>query len=107
MMDYCNEVQDFINYALSNLRNINGGGIRYPCKRCKNKKFLYANVVTMHLVQKGLMEKYMCWFAQGEPYVSHKTIMKRMIGSTSSSSNMHEVVDDNSNSYRNMVMNVI
>ena len=27
-----------INYVLSNLRNISGGGIRCPCKRCKNKK---------------------------------------------------------------------
>jgi len=36
-MDYCNEIQGFINYALSNPRNISGGGIRCPCKRCKNK----------------------------------------------------------------------
>ena len=26
-MDYCNGVQDFINYATSNLRNISGGGV--------------------------------------------------------------------------------
>jgi hypothetical protein len=38
MMDYCNEVQDFINYALSNPRNISRGGIKCSCKRCKNKK---------------------------------------------------------------------
>ena len=37
MMDYCNGVRGFINYALSNPRNITGGGIRCPCKRCKNK----------------------------------------------------------------------
>jgi len=37
MMDYCNGVQGLINYALSNPRNISGGGIRYLCKRCKNK----------------------------------------------------------------------
>ena len=39
MMDYCNGIQDFINYALSNLRNISKQGIRCPCKRCKNKSF--------------------------------------------------------------------
>ena len=38
MMDYCNGVQGFINYAISNPRNINGNGIWCPCKRCKNKK---------------------------------------------------------------------
>jgi hypothetical protein len=30
-----------------------------------------------------------------------------MVGSTSNSSNMHGVVDDNSNPYRNMVMDVM
>jgi len=50
MMDYCNKIQGFINYTLSNSRNISGGGIRCPCKRCKNKKFLDLDVVTMHLL---------------------------------------------------------
>ena len=34
-------------------------------------------------------------------------MIERMVGSTSSSSNVHEVVDDNSNSYRNMVMDAM
>jgi hypothetical protein len=34
-------------------------------------------------------------------------MIERMVGSTSSSSNVHEVVDDNSNSYRSMVMDTI
>ena len=38
-MDYCNGVKGFINYTLFNSINISGGGIRYPCKRCKNTKF--------------------------------------------------------------------
>jgi len=46
MMNYCNEVQGFINYTLSNSRNISGGGIRGPCKKCKNKNFLDLEVVT-------------------------------------------------------------
>jgi len=37
-MNYCNEVQGFINYILSNHKNISGGSIRYPYKMCKNKK---------------------------------------------------------------------
>jgi len=40
MMDYCDGIEGFINYALSNPRNISEGGIRCLCKRCKNKKFL-------------------------------------------------------------------
>ena len=37
-MDYYNGIQSFINYALSNLRNISRGSIRCSCKSCKNKK---------------------------------------------------------------------
>jgi len=33
------------------------------------------------------------------------TILERIVGSTSSSSNIHEVVDDNSNRYRSIVTN--
>jgi len=50
MMNYCKGVQGFINYALSNSRNISGGGIRCPYKRCKNKKFFDPDVATMHLL---------------------------------------------------------
>ena len=37
-MNYCNEVEGFINYTLSNMRYISGDSIRCSCKRCKNKK---------------------------------------------------------------------
>jgi hypothetical protein len=60
MMDYCDGVGGFINYALSNPRNISRCDIRCSCKRCKNKKFIDPDVVTMHLLQKGLMKKYLC-----------------------------------------------
>jgi hypothetical protein len=33
MIDYCNKVEGFINYALSSLKNISGDVIRYPCNR--------------------------------------------------------------------------
>ena len=53
------------------------------------------------------MEKYLCWYTHEEPFVPHDTMVERMVGSTSSSSNVHEVVDDNNNPYRNMVMDVM
>ena len=34
-------------------------------------------------------------------------MIERVIGSTSSASNVHEVVNDNSNPYRNMVMDAM
>jgi len=37
MINYCNEIDGFINYSLSNPKNIGGGGIRYTCNMCTNK----------------------------------------------------------------------
>jgi len=53
------------------------------------------------------MERYPCWFVHGKPYVPHDTIVEMMVGSTSSSSNVYEVVYDNSSSYSNMIMDVM
>jgi len=106
-MNYCNRVQCFINYTLSNLRNISEDSIRCLCKRCKNKKFIDLNVVTMHILQKEFIKRYMCWFTDRESYVPHETMIEKMVGSTSSSSNVHEIVDDNNNSYKNMVMDAM
>jgi hypothetical protein len=46
----------------------------------------------------------MCWYAHGEPFGPHETMVERMVRSTSSASNVHGLVNDNSNSYRTMVM---
>ena len=106
-MDYCNWVQSFNNFTTSISRNFNGGGIRCPCRRCKNKKFLHQDVVTMHLLHKGLMEDYLCWYAYGELFVSNESMVGRMGGSNFIASKVHEVIDDNSNPYKNMVMDAM
>jgi hypothetical protein len=53
------------------------------------------------------VEKYLCWFAHREPYVPYETMIEMMVRSTSRSSNMHGVVEDNNNPYRNMVMDAM
>jgi len=88
-------------------RNFTNGGIRCPCRKCKNKKFLHQDVVTMHLLTKGFMEDYMCWYAHRELFVPNESMVERMVGSTSSASNVHKVVNDNINPYRNMVMDAM
>ena len=45
----------------------------------------------------------MCWYAHRELFVPNKSIVERVVGSTSSASNVHRVVNDNSNPYKNMV----
>ena len=44
----------------------------------------------------------MCWYAHIKPYGSYDTMVERMVVSTYSASSVHEIVDDNSNPYRNM-----
>jgi hypothetical protein len=53
------------------------------------------------------MEKYLYWFAYGEPYVPYETMVERIVGSTFSSRNVYGVADDNNNPYRNMIMDVM
>jgi hypothetical protein len=106
-MDYCNGVQGFINFATSIPRNFTGGGIRCPCRKCQNKKYLDPDVVMMHLLHKGFIENYRCWYAHGEVFVHKKRMGERVVGSTSSASNVHEAANDNTNPYKNMVMDTI
>jgi len=53
------------------------------------------------------MEIYLCWFTHGKPYIPHEAMVDTMVRSTSNSSSMYGVVNDNSNSYRNMIMNTM
>jgi len=102
-MDYCNGVQGFINFTTSIPKNFTGGGIRCPCRKCQNKKYMPLDVVMMSLLHKRFMENYRCWYAHGEVFVRNKSMRERVVGSTSSASNVHEVANDNINPYRNMV----
>ena len=61
----------------------------------------------MHLLHKEFMEKYLCWNAHEESFVPYKTMVERMVGSTSSVSNVHRVVNDNSNPYRIMIIDAM
>jgi hypothetical protein len=106
-MDYCNGVQGFINFSTSIPRNFTGGGIRCPCRKCQNKKYLHPDVVMMHLLHKGFMENYQCWYAHGGVFVSKKRMEETMVGSTYSASNAHEAANDNTNPYINMVMDAM
>ena len=53
------------------------------------------------------MEKYLCWYAHGEQYVPYDIMVERMVRSTFSASNVHGVIDDNNNPYRNMVIDAM
>jgi len=103
-MDYCNEVQGYINFTTSIPKNFTRGGIRCQCRKCENKMYLHPDAVMMHLLHKGFVENYLCWYAQGEVFIHNKRMGERVVGSTSSASNVQGVANDTSNPYRNMIM---
>jgi len=49
----------------------------------------------------------LCWYTHREPYIPYNTMVKRIIRSISSPNNVHGVIDDNINPYKNMVMDVM
>ena len=61
------------------------------------------------ILHKGFMENYQCWYAYGEVFVSEseRRMEETVVGSTSSASNVHEAANDNTNPYRNMVMDAM
>jgi len=50
--DYLKGVESFINFLLSNLKNINDSENRCLCVKCMNKKFYHKNIVMVHLIKK-------------------------------------------------------
>jgi hypothetical protein len=74
---------------------------------CKNKKYLHLDVVMMHLLHKEFIEDYLCWYAHGELFVRNESMVERIVGSTFSASNVHGVVNDNNNSYMNIVIDAM
>jgi hypothetical protein len=53
------------------------------------------------------MKNYQCWHAHGEVFGSKRRMEETVVGSTSSASNVHEAANDNTNPYRNMVMDAM
>jgi len=58
----------------------------------------------MHLLHKGIMKDYLCWYAHEELFVCNESMVERMVVLTFSASNVYGVVNDNNNPYMNMVM---
>jgi hypothetical protein len=61
----------------------------------------------MYLFKKEFVEKYLDWFAHLKQYVRYETMLKMMVDSTSSSSNIHVFITGNINSYRSMEMSAM
>jgi hypothetical protein len=61
----------------------------------------------MYLLKKEFFEKYLNWFAHGEPYVTYEIMLEMIVGSTFASNNMHGFVRETPNLYRSIVIDAI
>jgi hypothetical protein len=73
MQNYLKGVESFINFILSNSKNISGDEIRCSSAKYKNKKFHHKVVVMIHLLKNDFAKKYLCWFTH---YKNHMFLMK-------------------------------
>jgi len=53
------------------------------------------------------LKEYLCWFVQEKFNVFYEIMIKMIVGSTSSSSNMQGAVDNNYNRYKSMIMDAM
>jgi hypothetical protein len=61
----------------------------------------------MHLLHKGFMEDYLCWYAHRELFVHNESMIERVVVSSSSANNVHGVANNNSNPYRHMIIDTM
>jgi hypothetical protein len=80
----------FLKILLEAVLGVHAGNV-------KIKKYLHPDIVMMHSLHKGFMEDYLCWYAYRELFVRNESMAKRVVGLTSSASNMQGVANDNSN----------
>jgi hypothetical protein len=72
MINYCNKVKGFMTHNL--FKEILVEVVLDVRIRCVKKNMdLY--VITMHFLQNRFIEKYVCWFAYGEPYVPYEIMI--------------------------------
>jgi hypothetical protein len=74
--EYNNGCREFVEFAVSNCRTINGK-IRCPCKMCLNNRLHSPDYVLKHLTAgRGMMTGYINWWHHGQtmPYNPDATI---------------------------------
>ena len=102
-MNYCNGVEGFINYASSKPKILVDVVLYVHIRGVKIKSFSIQMLLRCAFYKKKkFIEKYLCWFAHIEPYVLYETMVEMIIESIFNFSNVHGVVDNNSNCYKSM-----
>ena len=107
MMDYYNRIESFINMDHLIQKILVEAVLDIHVRGVKIKSFSIQMLLRCIFYKKSFMEKYLCWFSYREPYAPYETMIEKMIGSPSNFSNVHEVVDDNNNCYRRMIIDAI
>ncbi|MGK4277394.1 hypothetical protein, partial [Escherichia coli] len=64
--EFIEGVRGFLEYSFNVAGNSDDFMIRFPCKKCKLRKFFAEDTVGTHLCQYGFKENYYVWELHGE-----------------------------------------
>src|ERR1017187_182473 len=65
--EYLARVDEFIKYADSYRVKTKDDDILCPCRDCNNFiRFMDSEEIRAHLIRRGFMKRYTCWFMHGE-----------------------------------------
>ncbi|KAL3849955.1 hypothetical protein ACJIZ3_011837 [Penstemon smallii] len=90
-------VNQFIEFAKSNIQSLGSRQIRCPCRKCKNKRYADYEEVHAHVLANGFVADYWYWTCHGEvqPYNLNTNIR--------ASSSDHIMEDEEDNRYEDVV----
>ncbi|KAM3325602.1 hypothetical protein P3S67_000727 [Capsicum chacoense] len=63
---FVTRVDEFIQFACSQLNHMSGDKVRCLCAKCQNYKLMDVETVKCHLYQSGFIENYFIWKHQRE-----------------------------------------
>lgn len=67
--EFLKGIDEFLQFARTQLDFTSGGKIRCPCSKCRNRWFIDVDNVKLHLCKKGFLPDYYQWHCHGEPYI--------------------------------------
>jgi hypothetical protein len=79
---YLEGVERFLDYAFSNTVNRR---IPCPCTKCVNRSYQTRDVVSTHLVVKGILVNYVEWVYHGEEYIPREQVNQQEVPTVDSS----------------------
>ncbi|KAL9683795.1 hypothetical protein QQ045_021220 [Rhodiola kirilowii] len=89
-------VNQFVKIAVSNRHLSSDKKMRFPCTKCKNRRFIYIRMLEEHLYKYGFTPNYYNWTLHGEDLVTYEDPCTDIPGPSTNHTfgNLHDVGND-------------